>query len=486
MDLPDDKESFTLIKSETNESGEHFDTDIKYASKDICVPLSSFDHASLTITKTKEEVNADDCSLLMRIEKETEPDNISTIQTAYSDEPHMDDLPNNTLSFINTCITSQSSEHIVHHRTNMDVYVQQQIETPSVVIDSEFNSPKGQCHINSDTIKTEVSLSPQNEVRLSTQYCPKQNHESDNIGHIDVFSAADVNQNTKVNPHVSPACGQRYVRNSHLNQYMLTDAEEKNRCNNKYAHTSSLGQHRLAKCVPCDKNCTQTFDRNQHLLAHARDKTYACPQCCESFEKSHNLLQHILTQKHAYPDCEKRSILPSRLKKRHACPECGKRCTRAGNLKQHMLIHTGKKQHACPECDKRFTLANYLRQHMLIHTGEKQHACPECDSRFTQAGNLKRHMLIHTGKKQHVCPDCDKRFTQAGNLKQHILTHTREKQHVCPECGKRCTRAGDLKQHMLIHTGKKQHACPDCDKRFTQAGNLKQHIKRKTTCLTRM
>ena len=74
MDLPDYKETLTLIKSEINESGEYFDTDMQDASTDICVPLSSFDHASLQISKIKEEVNADDCSLMMRIEKETGPD----------------------------------------------------------------------------------------------------------------------------------------------------------------------------------------------------------------------------------------------------------------------------------------------------------------------------------------------------------------------------------------------------------------------------
>ena len=46
MDLPDDKETFTLIKSETNESGEYSDTDMPDASKDNCVPVSSFDHES--------------------------------------------------------------------------------------------------------------------------------------------------------------------------------------------------------------------------------------------------------------------------------------------------------------------------------------------------------------------------------------------------------------------------------------------------------
>ena len=282
----------------------------------------------------------------------------------------MDDQPNNTLSFINKCIKSESSEHIVHHHTNMDmtIYAQQHIENASVVIDSEFsNSTTGQCHINIDTITTEVSGS-------SIQSCPKLNHKSDNLCHIEVVSTANVNptklSSTKVITHVFQECGRRYGQN----------AAEMNPCNNKCAQTSTLDQHMLTNCVPCDTNCAQTGGLNQHMLSPARDKAYACSKCCESFETSHNLWQHMLS---------------------HAC-----------------------QKHACPDCDKRFTLAMHLKRHMLIHTGEKQHACPECGKTFTQAYNLKMHMLIHTGEQQNACPDCDKRFTQAGDLMRHMLTPT--------------------------------------------------------------
>ena len=284
MDLPDDKETLTLIKSEINESGKYFDTDMQDASTDICVPLSSFDHASLQISKIKEEVNADDCSLMMRIEKETGPDYISTVHTVYRDEPHMDDQPDNKLSFINKCIKSEYSDHILHHHTNMDVTIcaQQHIEKASVVIDSEFsNSTTGQCHINIDTIKTEVS-------RSSTQSCPKLKRESNNLGNISVFSTANVNPTklscTKVNTHIFPECDQICGKNSHLNQYILTDAEEMNPCNNKCAQTSTLGQHMLTNCVPCDMNCTQTGGLHQHMLAPAKDQAYLYSKCCESFE----------------------------------------------------------------------------------------------------------------------------------------------------------------------------------------------------------
>ena len=403
MDLPEDKETLTLIKSEINESGEYFDTDTQDASKDICVPLSSFDHTSLQMTKIKEEVNADDCSIMIRIEKEAEPDYIHTVHTAYRDEPRMDDQPDNTLSFINKCIKSESSDHIVHHHTNMDVtiYAQQHIEKASVVIDSEFSkSTTVKCHINIDTIKTEVSES-------STQSCPKLMYESDNLGHIDVFSTANVNptklSSTNVNTHVFPECGQRYGQ----------IAEEMNPCSNKCAQTSTLDQH----------NCPE----QQH----------ACPACGKRLALASNLKRHMLIHTG---------------EKQHTCPECGKRFTLACNLKRHMLIHTVEEQHACPECGKRFTQAGYLTRHLLIHTGEKQYACPSCDKKFTQAGNLKKHMLIHAGEKQHACLDCDKKFTQAGDLKKHMLIHTGEKQHACPECGKRFARAGDIKRHLLTHT----------------------------------
>ena len=430
MDLPDAEETFTLIKSETNESG---DTDLQDASNDNCALVSSFDYESLQITKIKEEVNADDCSLMMSNEKETEPDYISTVHTVYRDEPHMDDQPDNTLSFINKCIKSESSEHIVHHHTNMDMTT----ETASVVIDSEFsNSTTCQCHINIDTTKAEVS-------KLSTHSYSKLNHASDNLCPI--------------------------VQNSHLNQYKLTDAEKKNLYNAKFAQTSSLSQHVLANCVDCDKNCTQTGGLDQHMLASTREKTYDCQECCESFEKRHNL-RFIL------PRPLGQHMLTHTGKKQHACPDCDKSFTRTSELKRHMLIHTGEKEHVCQVCDKEFARAGDLKQHMLTHTGEKRHACPDCNKRFARTFQLKRHMLIHTGEKEHVCQVCDKEFARAGDLKQHMLTHTGEKQHVCPECDKRFIQVGYLKRHMLIHTGEKQHACPDCDKEFLRPFQLKRHM----------
>ena len=49
MDVPDDEETFTLIKSDADESVNQFDRYIQDASKDNCDPVSSLHYESLQI-----------------------------------------------------------------------------------------------------------------------------------------------------------------------------------------------------------------------------------------------------------------------------------------------------------------------------------------------------------------------------------------------------------------------------------------------------
>ena len=317
MDLPDDEEIFTLIKSETDESVNQFDTYIQDASKDNCVPVSSFGHESLQITKIKEEVEAENCSLMMCISNETEPHYTSTIHTAHRDEPHMDDQPNNTLLHIKL-MKSESSKHIVECGKRF------------ILVNSSHTS---------DTSQLDQHV---------------------------------------LHQHVCPECDKRFTRAGHLKEHMLTHTGEKQHacpeCDKRFTRAHQLKRRRLIHtgekqhaCPDCDKRFTRAGNLKEHMFTHTREKQHACPECDKRFTQASYLKRHMLThtgvKPHTCPDCDKRFTRAGTLnlhmlthtgEKQHACLECDKRFTQASYLRRHMLTHTGEKPHTCPDCDKRY------------------------------------------------------------------------------------------------------------------------------------
>ena len=224
MDVPDDEETFTLIKSDTDESVNQFNTYIQDASKDV----SLFDYESLQITKIKEEVEAEDCSLMMSIENETEPQYTSTIHTAHRDEPNMDDQPNNTLSLIKL-MKSESSEHIVE-------------SGKSCILTSQLDRHMLHQHLCPECDKM-FALAGDLTIHMLTHTGGKQ--------------------------HVCPACDKRFTQVGHLRDHILIHTGDK---------------HHV--CPECDKRFTQAGHLKRHMLIHTGEKQHVCPECDKRFSTS--------------------------------------------------------------------------------------------------------------------------------------------------------------------------------------------------------
>ena len=71
---------------------------------------------------------------------------------------------------------------------------------------------------------------------------------------------------------------------------------------------------------------------------------------------------------------------------------------------------------------------------------------------FVQRGDLKRHLLIHSGEKPHKCIWCNYLCNTAFSLKTHIKKHTGEKLHQCNQREYKTSRSSHLMRHKKMHT----------------------------------
>ena len=65
------------------------------------------------------------------------------------------------------------------------------------------------------------------------------------------------------------------------------------------------------------------------------------------------------------------------------------------------------KSNKCNQCDFASSHAGNLRSHLITHSGEKSNKCNQCDFASLQAGDLRTHLKIHSGEKSNKCTQCD-------------------------------------------------------------------------------
>lgn len=61
-------------------------------------------------------------------------------------------------------------------------------------------------------------------------------------------------------------------------------------------------------------------------------------------------------------------------------------------------VNVIRKQFYCELCGKRYTTNGNLKQHILVHTGEAN-SCSLCDKVYYRKDDLDRHICSHYGKR---------------------------------------------------------------------------------------
>lgn len=151
------------------------------------------------------------------------------------------------------------------------------------------------------------------------------------------------------------------------------------------------------------KVCGEPFQRVSYLLTHASAHLRDCGLCGKHLEHSENLKLHLRGHRETA----------------FRCGVCGQSFTLRGNLRTHMMIHSGERPYGCTVCGKSFGRRATLVRHVRSHTGEKPFTCAYCGRGFVEKGNLTVHLRTHTGERPYWCSTCDRRFSQLSCFYKH-------------------------------------------------------------------
>lgn len=80
-------------------------------------------------------------------------------------------------------------------------------------------------------------------------------------------------------------------------------------------------------------------------------------------------------------------------------------------------------------CSKKFKLKRRLQNHILRHKAavDRKHKCSECEKSFITGGDLRQHLLSHTGHKPYKCRTCGEFLRYRAQVAAHKKAHKKDR-----------------------------------------------------------
>ena len=191
------------------------------------------------------------------------------------------------------------------------------------------------------------------------------------------------------------------------------------------------------------------------MFIHTGVKAYSCDKCEKSYISSSGIWNHK------------------------------KKC-KGNQNKDH---HSRKKSFQCKVCEKSFSLSGNLKRHMLVHTGEKPYSCEKCGKSFTSTTGLKYHEKRCKGqassKQNDSASTSDIQFIDCGQpIKEEIKeeSETEDEMNFVDDpltvknenCDELKTESVDYKETIKLEVKQEIQEIEDVDDPLSIGGDLRE------------
>ncbi|XP_070547311.1 uncharacterized protein [Ptychodera flava] len=208
-----------------------------------------------------------------------------------------------------------------------------------------------------------------------------------------------------------------HVRRAHVEKKYQCET-----CGQNFSRKSNLAVHirrhtgeKPFQCDHCGWAFTQLSSLQSHKFIHTGERPFKCSVCKYASNRADILKDHFRRNHGERP---------------FQCEICDKRFARNQQLVNHKRHHMriSARPFHCETCDKRFSTNQQMVNHKRRHprNGVKCYKCHLCGVMFFKSGQLKCHMIVHSGEMPFQCHVCDKKLNSAGDLVSHVKVHRKE------------------------------------------------------------